>query len=352
MLIQMESDISVVEAARARIKNSFKGGRKHCFFFSGGKDSIVCAFFILEALKKKYLKPEKLTVIFVDEEGVFPSVVKNVEKWREIFLEAGANFIWYAMEYKHFNCLNQLENDETFICFDERKKDVWIREKPKFSMKAHRDLKPRKDSYLNFLERAHYGSSVPIIGLRAYESVQRMVAIGKIKDHDKLYPIYDWKDNDIWLFIKEKNLDIPEAYLQLYQTGARKMRLSQFFSIDTIPFIAKMKEYDNELYKKVLAREPNAYIVSLYWGSEMFRRVKNSEKKAVSREECVDLIKSKIAEKGMEGSNNYLKVLLNLVMLESRKIEDKGLWYDVYKIAKAGDPKSRSVRAFFSKVHG
>ena len=50
------------------------------------------------------------------------------------------------------------------------------------------------------------------------------------------------------------------------------MRVSQFFSIDTAKSLVKMNEYYPDLMERIVRREPNAYLASLYWDSEMFGR--------------------------------------------------------------------------------
>ena len=71
-----------------------------------------------------------------------------------------------------------------------------------------------------------------------------------------------------------KNVDIPEIYLFLWQSGTRKgqLRVSQFFSIDTAKSLVKMNEYYPDLMERIVRREPNAYLAALYWDSEMFGR--------------------------------------------------------------------------------
>ena len=60
----------------------------------------------------------------------------------------GAKFEWYCVEVKHFNCFNELSNDETFICWDSAKQDVWVRQPPSFAIRNHKLLRPRIDAYL------------------------------------------------------------------------------------------------------------------------------------------------------------------------------------------------------------
>lgn len=90
---------------------------------------------------------KQLTVQFIDEEAIFPCMEDMTKKWRRIFMMMGAKFEWYCVEVKHFNCFNELSNDETFICWDSTKQDVWVRQPPSFAIRNHKLLRPRIDTY-------------------------------------------------------------------------------------------------------------------------------------------------------------------------------------------------------------
>lgn len=96
----------------------------------------------------------------------------------------------------------------------------------------------------------------------------------------QVFPIYDWTDNDVWLFLLRNYVDIPEIYLFLWQSGSskRQMRVSQFFSVDTARSLVKMNEYYPDLMERVIRREPNAYLAALYWDSECLAEVPESGK--------------------------------------------------------------------------
>ena len=88
------------------------------------------------------------------------------------------------------------------------------------------------------------------------------------------YPIYDWKDNDVWLYIKERHLEFPDIYMRLYEAGVKKnqLRLCCFFGDMSTQGLRWVAETDHNLWKRIERREPNAYLALLYWDSEMFRR--------------------------------------------------------------------------------
>ena len=222
---RISSDIDVVTAARQRIKNVFSNGVPVYLSFSGGKDSIVLADLTYKLIQAGEINPSQLTVLFVDEEAIFDSIEATAKAWRKKVLLAGAKFQWWCIEVKHFSCLNELSSDETFVCWDRRKRDVWVRQPPPFAIRNHPQLRSRIDNYQSFLPRVTM-DGIMITGVRAAESIQRlqyMAALNMgakgITGTNTIYPIYDWKTADVWLYLRDQRIEVPEVYLQMYQVG-------------------------------------------------------------------------------------------------------------------------------------
>lgn len=353
-------NLTVFEAALKRIKNAFSKGLPVILSISGGKDSIVMAGLTYTLIQRNEIDAKNLIVQFIDEEAIFDDVERIVLDWRKKFMLAGAKFEWYCVQVKHFNCLNSLSDDETFITWDANHKNNWVRPMPDFAIKSHPLLKPRIDSYQTFLPRINKGA-IALIGVRASESIMRRQNMsvlltnknndGGLNGDNSIFPIYDWQDDDVWLYIQENKLDFPETYMYLYQTGSKRkdMRLSQFFSIDTAKSLVKMSEYHPKLMERIVRREPNAYLASMYWDTEMFRRTSKTAKEK-KEEEAIDY-KSKVMEmfknpddyffnKGAKQSAYNLK---RLVVKEGSIMSDKH-WRETYNILVAGDPKGRAYR--------
>ena len=228
----VEGSINVVEASKQRIKNAFDTGLTVKLSMSGGKDSICLAGVIYSLIQSGEVDAKQLVVQFVDEEAIFDDVEQIVLDWRLKFLLAGAKFEWYCIQIKHFNCLDSLSDDETFITWDRYEKENWVRPMPKFAIKTHPMLNERKDTYQQFLERINVGS-IQLIGIRTAESSMRMQNIasimgntandGGLNSANSMFPIYDWSDDDVWLYIKENNLDFPKTYMDLWAFGQRRL---------------------------------------------------------------------------------------------------------------------------------
>ena len=360
------ASIDVVAAARVRLQNIFDNGLPVYMSFSAGKDSLVLANLVLEMIQRREINPEQLIVQFIDEEAIYPCIEEMAKKWRKKFIMVGAKFEWFCIEVRHYNCFNSLENDESYICWDSRKENIWIRRPPDFAIREHLALRPRLDTYQDFLPRI-CRNGITITGIRTAESIHRLAYLASMTSHghkltrkNSLFPIYDWKDSDVWLYLQEKDIDIPEVYLYLWQTGHKKqnLRISQFFSIDTARSLVKMNEYYPDLMERIVRREPNAYIAALYWDSEMFGR---SSSKRKQLEEGTEITKDYRAELTAMFNNpdayfttptkkKAARCYKNLYINISTFASDADV-KQLYEALVKGDPKMRGYRAIYQNIY-
>jgi predicted phosphoadenosine phosphosulfate sulfurtransferase len=363
VLVRRELEQDVVEAAQERIKNIFANGLPVYLSLSGGKDSICLANVVYELCLSGEVDKTLLSVEFIDEEAVFDDVDIIVREWRQKFMLLGVPFRWWCVEVKHFNCFNQLSNDESFICWDRTQKSNWVRSMPDFAVTSHPKHRPRKETYQSLMKKV-CSDGLSVVGLRTAESVQRLYTFSQQDNSESkiLYPIYDWKDTDVWLYIKDKNLNFPKVYQYMYQTGSsrRDMRISQFFSIDTSRNLVKMNEYYPNLMDRIIRREPNAYLASLYWDSELFRRSKTKRVAKTKTEEIDDTVdyRIKVFEfvNNPENMNSSVRIKnvsqVRQTILKFQQDIGQPEWKRLYELLVAGDPKDRTLRAVSMTLHG
>lgn len=336
--------------ARIRIRNVFSNGVPVFLSLSGGKDSICLHNLVFEMAAAGEIDKDLLTVDFVDEEAIYPCIDRIVRSMRLQWLSIGVRFRWWCCEFKHFNCFNSLSEEETFITWDKRARRRWVRDMPKWAITGHKRLRPRIDSYQTFMSRIN-SHGIQMNGLRVAESLQRMNAVASQKTTTKFaYPIYDWKDTDIWRYIAERNLDFPDAYLYMYQCGSnrRQMRISQFFSVDTAGSLVRMCEYYPELFDRICKREPNAYMAMLYFDSEFFRRAKRGKDKVDYKAKSMEYLNDKTRPR----SPTQLKVeqrYRHFIMQHGAVISDVA-WKRIYEALIGGDPKFRVYRSVYTLV--
>lgn len=355
---RIKSGIDVVTAARTRIKNVFSNGVKVYMSFSGGKDSLVLADITLKLIKAGEIDPKLLTVLFIDEEAIYTSVEKIVHEWRKKFIMAGAKFDWWCVEVKHFSAYNQLTADESYTCWDHTKEDVWVRRPPPFALRNHPQLKPGIDNYQSFLPKVT-GDGIMLVGVRASESVQRLQymaamnlgAGSSITGKNMIYPLYDWKTKDVWLYLKNEHVDIPEIYLWMYQTGigANQLRICQYFSVDCVGSLIHIAEYEPGLWEKILRREPNAYLAALYWDSELYRRSSKQRRETEKQKDYKALVKHMLFEDPdryftTQLTRNVAKQYRKLIVKMDGMIRPRD-YRKIHDALVAGDPKLRTLRA-------
>lgn len=346
---QIDIDCDVVTMARRRIKNVFSNGLPVFMSVSGGKDSICLNALVYEMAACGEIDASLLTVDFVDEEAIYPCVERIALGMRQQWRGIGVRFRWWACEFKHFNCFNQLSEDETFITWDRYARGRWVRPRPAFAITGHKRLRPRRDSYQSFLPRINKGG-IQIVGLRATESIQRRNAVANQKTtKDFAYPIYDWRDSDVWRFILSRGLDFPDAYLFMYQVGIPKnrMRISQFFSVDTAGSLVRMCEFYPDLFNKICRREPNAYLAMLYFETEFFRRGKKKEDIDYKAKSIEFLKRNDLSE----GQRATVKKYRRFILANSALIDGQ-TWRLIYSALVGGDPKARVFRTLYGKVFG
>lgn len=361
-----QASIDVVEAAKIRIRNVFRNGLPVYMSFSGGKDSLCLSQLVMSLIQAGEINPAQLTVQFIDEEAIFSCIEEKVREWRKKFMLVGAKFEWFCLEVKHYNCFNELSNDETFICWDRYKKDVWVRQPPSFAIRNHPLLKPRIDAYQDFLPRA-FSDGITITGIRAAESVQRlqniatMMRAGKtMTNKQQVFPIYDWTNNDVWLYLLQAKVDIPEIYLFLWQSGTRKgqLRVSQFFSVDTARSLVKINEYYPDLMERIVQREPNAYLAALYWDSEMFGRssaTRKENEKGIPEKDYKAALLDLFSD--MDGNfptehKRYIAGRYRDFFMKVSVIAVNKDYKAIYEGLVSGDPKMRTYRALYQRIYG
>ena len=361
-----ESSIDVVKAAEIRITNVFNNGLPVFMSFSGGKDSLCMAQLVYNLVQRGKINPSQMVVQFIDEEAIFPCIEKTVKNWRKRFILMGAKFEWYCLEVRHYNCFNELSNDESFICWDREKEAVWVRQPPSFAIRSHPLLKPRVETYQDFLPRTCQ-SGITMTGIRTAESVQRLQNIATMTRAGKtmtakhqIFPIYDWTNNDVWLYLLNEHVEIPDIYLYLWQAGTRKgqLRVSQFFSIDTARSLVKMNEYYPDLMERVIRREPNAYLAALYWDSEMFgrnsatrRTIEADSNKKDYKAELIKMFNNMdvyfTTEHKRQIASKYRNFFIRVAPIATEKD-----YKIIYEGLISGDPKLRTYRALFQRIYG
>ena len=333
--------------------------------FSCGKDSLCMASITYDLILAGEANPKQLIVTFIDEEGLYKSMVEAAKRWRKKFLSVGAQFQWFCLPFKQVSVIDHLSASESWITWEPGKEAVWIRKPPKYAIMSSPYLHYAGEmNYQTFCEKA-FSDGLQMIGLRTSESLTRYKSVSKVNMQNiitggKFYPIYDWSDQDVWLYIRERNLEFPEIYMRLYEAGVKRnmLRLCAFFGDCGTQGLRWIAETDNELWERIQRREPNAYLVLLYWDSEMFRRssskrreLERGEEKKDYRELCKDLLflntdKYTIAKDTLSRLKGWQGLFIKTYGIATQKHYKK-----MYEGLLYGDPKNRILRILWTEIY-
>lgn len=358
---------SVVEAARQRIINAFSNGCKIYLGFSSGKDSICLSHLIYDLALSGQIDAKQLTVFFIDEEAYYNGMYDIAKNWRKRFIALGATFLWYCLPLKQVSAFRSLQNEETFITFEPELEDIWVSTPPPYAITRHPVLKYAGEmNYQTFAEKTTK-DGLRLTGIRVSESIMRMKYVSKMDftsekmaGNRTIFPIYDWKDSDVWLYIKEHNLEFPTAYMDLYRAGVQKnnLRLSNLFGFDSCNGLRYVSQTDPELWERIERREPNAELVLLYWDSEMFKRSTRKRRELEQDQDKKDY-RALLTDMLFKNPERYFTTPHTMeVAMKYRAFYVKSDYMITDKVCKKmyealqfGDPKQRTLRALYTTAY-
>lgn len=276
-------NISVLEASKQRISKVFDQFEKVYISYSGGKDSTVMTHLVLEEAIKRN---RKVGLLIIDLEAQYKHTIIHIEEVIEKYKE-NIDLHWFCGELLLRNAVSDFQ--PKWCCWEEDKKDIWVREKPKYAS----DLS-QYDFYIPKMEFEEFmvlfgewyaGESLTagFIGIRADESLHRYRAIVSDKTglmHNdykwttkvsknlfNVYPIYDWRTEDIWIFhSKNKHLSYNKIYDMMTRAGVKlsNQRLCQPFGDDQKRGLWLYHILEPDTWYKLLNRVSGVNSGSLY----------------------------------------------------------------------------------------
>lgn len=278
---------NVYDATQERIKFIFDNFERIYLSFSGGKDSGVLLNLMLDYIKKNNIK-RKIGVQILDNEANYEYSLKfmhsilskNLEHldvyWCCLPITLPCTVSSYAIEWQ---------------CWGERDKERWIRPMPKQSyivnMKNHKFNFFKEDMTYDefwdgFAEWYSQGKlTANLIGIRTVESLNRFRAImnqqkeilhgqmwtKKNTDHTyNVYPIYDWRTEDIWTANAKFDWEYNKLYDIFYKAGVpvHRMRVASPFMSESKSSLGLYRVIDPHTWAKLCARVQGANFIATY----------------------------------------------------------------------------------------
>lgn len=219
---------NVLIAAQKRISHAFDNFPNIVLSFSGGKDSSTMFHLTADEAQKR---GRKFAVMIVDLEAQYKKTIKHIEEMLDVYKDCIEPY-WICLPLSLRNAASNFE--PKWICWDEEKKNDWVRSFPKHCIK---DI-----NYFPFFQKGMefeefivlfaewYAKGylcATFVGIRADESLNRYRTVASQSWLEKkemfnnlnyttlvvdkvynLYPIYDWKTSDIWVY----NRKFPEKF--------------------------------------------------------------------------------------------------------------------------------------------
>lgn len=276
-------EIDVLTAAKSRIKYTFDNFEKIVVSFSGGKDSSVMTHLCCEEAR---LRNKKIAVMIIDLEAQYKNTIDHINEVLNNYEDVIEPY-WICLPMSLRNASSNFE--PRWICWDEKDRDIWVRDMPE---NAINDLNffPFFQKGMEFEEfivlfAEWYGENkktATMVGIRADESLNRFRTIASknketlngycwttrvIDNVYNIYPIYDWKTSDIWVY-KNKNKDKPfnKIYDLMHQAGVKpsQQRLCQPYGDDQRRGLWLYHLLEPQTWSKVVTRVSGANSMALY----------------------------------------------------------------------------------------
>jgi predicted phosphoadenosine phosphosulfate sulfurtransferase len=283
MKIKEYQSYNVLDAARARIKTTFDEFEKVYVSFSGGKDSTVMLHLVAEEALKR---GKRIGVLIIDLEAQYSDTISHINTMVKTYGPL-LDVHWVAVPMLLRNAVSNFE--PRWICWDESKKDIWVRPKPD-GCKDGSEY-PFYVPNMEFEEfmvlwgewYADGKRTAGMIGIRADESLHRYCAIARNKtgltykgykwttkisgELYNVYPIYDWRTEDIWVFHgRFPKLPHNKIYDKMNMAGVKlsQQRLCQPYGDDQRRGLWLYHILEPETWYKLIARVNGANSGAMY----------------------------------------------------------------------------------------
>ncbi len=284
MQIKKYQKENVYEASKIRISKIFDEFENIYLSLSGGKDSTLMLHLVMdEAIKRN----RKIGVLIIDLEAQYSDTINHLEILVNLY-KNNIDLYWCCLPLLLRNAVTNFE--PRWVCWDEDKKDLWVREIPKIAK--------TKDDFPFFVPKMEFEEFMVLfgqwyskkekcaafIGIRADESLHRYCAIATWEKKDRqykdfiwttkivdrvynIYPIYDWKTEDIWRYhSKFPNKPHNPIYDKMQMAGVKlsQQRLCQPYGDDQRRGLWLYHILEPDTWYKLIARVNGANSGALY----------------------------------------------------------------------------------------
>lgn len=322
--------INVHHAARDRISFTFDTFSKIYVSFSGGKDSSAMIHMVMEeAVRRK----RKVGVLFVDLEAQYKMTIDFVSEIFERYKE-WIDPYWICLPLHLRNAVSQYEPH--WICWEHDRKKDWVRQPPKFAITDNNkfpffregmEFEEFVDDFGHWYGEGHLTAC--LVGIRADESLNRFRTLvskktrfqnlswttWKNKSLYNIYPIYDWRTEDIWTYHGKFGKPYNHLYDLMHKAGLsiHQQRICQPYGDDQRKGLWLYHLLEPETWAKVVARVNGANSGALYAqeSGNILGRIKITRPEGHTWESFANLLLNSMPERTAEHYRNKIAVFLN-----------------------------------------
>lgn len=288
--------MNVLEASLTRLTRIYEEGHRLIVSFSAGKDSCVTLELAIMAAEATGNLP--VDVMLQDEEIQYPGTFEYAERVAE---RSEVNFTWLVCNQPMLNRFNR--RYPYFWVFDpDLPPEKWVRTPPAwatYTPEIEITHLVRPERFPPAGEGKHLMS---VLGLRAEESTRRTLGLHSMGGYitkprgphkvRNVWPIYDWRDGDVWKAIQDFGWDYNHAYNVFLQMGVktRAMRIGPpSMTAESIQLLSIGSRAWPQWFERVCDRLPGVRTAAQYGKTSVMPHRRQGETwRECFQRECVD----------------------------------------------------------------
>ena len=271
-------ELDVYQKALERIRYLYSVYDNVAVSFSGGKDSTALLLCTIDVAREIGRLPVR--AVFYDEEAIHPPTIDYVARVRD---RGDVSLEWYCLQVQHRNACSN--TSPYWRCWEESKKDLWIREKPPWAISEHPEFKLGMSMQEFGIAHFRNTNTCAMQGIRTEESIRRYRAVSRKKNDNYItfahgaifaYPIYDWGSKDVWKLVDIKGEDYNRTYDVYNRTRHHERFLNQRvcppYGEEPIRGLSLYAECFPDMWQKMVDRVPGAATAARYGNTELYSR--------------------------------------------------------------------------------
>lgn len=286
---------SVWDATQDRLDIVFRDFDNVIVAFSGGKDSGVMLSAVLDYMRAKGIT-RKITVMHLDYEGQYSQTTDYVTRVMTSDLDL-IEPLWICLPFAA-SCSVSMYQD-TWTPWNPDERDLWVRDMPEHPGVINTENVP--EGFPEYLARDDYDvqreitlwhheatgakRTAVLIGIRGDESLHRYAVARSAKKrwmHDgrtwttglspdafNVYPIFDWRTDDVWVANARFGWDYNRLYDLMYQAGLTidQMRVASPFRSEGQASLNLYRVIEPAMWARLVGRVNGANFTAIYGGT-------------------------------------------------------------------------------------